>query len=124
MLAIVEQAYRGALEKQFFDCFCLAAELHRQLGGLDMLLRGAAATYAVPAPEPVSLILGGRELATFSVPRTNLGTLLDAGAGVFVEREGLAEHGLTDVEPIDGITVVEGQELARRWPDYRTVCFL
>ncbi|MFC7617397.1 hypothetical protein ACFQV2_32245 [Actinokineospora soli] len=39
-LAIVERAYRGAVEKQFFDALYLAVELHRQLGGMDLLLRG------------------------------------------------------------------------------------
>lgn len=124
VLAIVERAFRGALEKQFFDALYLAAEMHRSLGGMDVLLRGAAAVYALPAP-PGALVLGGLRIDTLPDAREDLSRLVDAGSGIFVEHESLAAHGLggrTDL--LAGVTAVERGSLARRWLDYRTVCFL
>lgn len=125
VLAIVERAYKGAVEKQYFDSLYLAAELHRQLGGLDILLRGAAATYAVPAADTGALVLGGRAIDTLPDPRADLATLLDGGAAVFVERRGLSQHGLDAATPIHpDITVVDDGRVARHWLHYRSVFFL
>lgn len=52
VLGIVERAYRGAVEKQFFDVLYMSVELHRQLGGMDILLRGPAVTCALRGRRP------------------------------------------------------------------------
>ncbi|MEU9113899.1 hypothetical protein AB0D04_19475 [Streptomyces sp. NPDC048483] len=124
-LAIVERAYRGALEKQFFDELYLAVELHRQLGGLDLLLRGQAVTYAVRTEPVPALRIGTRTLDTLSDPRRDLTVLLDAGVRVSAEESALAAyapHGRDRLLP--GVQTAADGELALRWPDYRMVCFL
>jgi len=126
VLAIVERGYRGALEKQFFDELYLATELHRQLGGLDILLRGQAVTYALNAGPPPPLRIGNRTVDTLSDPRKGLRTLLEAGVGVWAEEPALAAVGAggSPGRLLRGIRVARDGELAARWTEYRMVCFL
>ncbi|KJS54223.1 hypothetical protein [Streptomyces rubellomurinus] len=126
-LGIMERGYRGAVEKQFFDAFYLAAELHRHPGGLDLLLRGQAATHAVRARPTPSLRLGDTELDTVTDSRVNLRNLIEAGVRVWVEESALAAFGFAaplDDVLMDGIRVAADGELALRWPEYRAVYFL
>lgn len=123
-LAILERAYRGAVEKQFFDSLCLAVELHRQLGGLDLLLCGPAVSYALRAAPPPALRLGDRVLDTLSDPRADLRRLLAAGVRVWVREPDLAALGLAGGDRLlDGVRLAPAG-LAARWPDYRTVFYL
>ncbi|MEV8597551.1 hypothetical protein [Streptomyces sp. NPDC052012] len=123
VLAIVERGYRGALDKQFFDELYLATELHRQLGGLDVLLRGTAVTYALDAPPPPPLRIGDRVVDTVTDPRAGLRTLLDADVGVWVEEPALAALG-SPRPPLAGVRLAREDEVAARWKDYRMVFFL
>jgi hypothetical protein len=124
-LGIVERAYRGAVEKQFFDSLCLAVELHRQLGGLDLLLCGPAVSYALRADPPPALRLGDRVLDTLSDPRAGLRRLLDAGVRVWVQEPDLAALGLAgDGRLLDGVRLAPAGAMAARWPAYRTVFYL
>jgi hypothetical protein len=124
-LAIVERAHRGTAEKQFFTELYLATELHRQLGGLDILLRGQAVTYAVDAPPPPALHIGGHTVAAHCDPRADLRRLLEAGVRVWAEEPSLATYVPGGREALlpDVHTAAEG-EFALRWPAYRRVCFL
>ena len=121
-LAIVERAYRGAVEKQFFDALYLAVELHRQLGGMDLLLRGPAVSYAAADALVEPIVIGGRELATLTDPRADLRRLQDEGVAVWAERPDVAAFGVGRLLP--GVGIAEPGEFARRWGDYRRVCFL
>lgn len=124
-LAIMERAYRGAVEKQFFDALYLAVELHRQLGGLDVLLRGPAVTYAAAGARVGAIRVGGRTVDTLTDPRADLVRLQGAGVGVWVERPDLAPFGVDGPGALlPGVRVAEEGELARRWDEYRMVCFL
>lgn len=124
-LAIVESGYRGALETQYFDALYSALELHRQLGGLEILLRGSAASYAIdarPAPAP---LIGTVVVATANDPRSGVRRLLEAGVRVWVEEPDLHACGLdTTGRLIPGVERVPRGALAGRWPHYRSVFFL
>lgn len=115
-LAVVERGYRGAVETQFADVLYLVRELNRQLGGLDLSLRGLAATYAVTAAPPDPVV----GVDTLPDPRASLRTLLAEGVTVSVADADLEALGLPgDVPLLPG--VVRG---AARWSDYRAVWFL
>lgn len=121
----MERAYRGALDKQYFDALYIAAELHRRLGGLDLLLRGPAVSYAAPAQPTPALRIGNRTVDTLTDPRRDLATLIEAGARVWAERADLAVFAPGSEGRLhDGVRLAEPGELAARWPDYRMVCFL
>ncbi|WP_156727255.1 hypothetical protein [Streptomyces apocyni] len=126
VLAIVERGYRGALEKQFFDELYLATELHRQLGGLDILLRGPAVTYGLRADRVPPLRIGNRTVDTVSDPRPGLRALLEAGVTVWADEPDLAALGAAGNPDrlIEGVRIARDGELAVRWPEYDMVCFL
>jgi hypothetical protein len=124
-LAIVERAYRGALEVQFADALYCAALFHAQLGGLDLLLRGAAVTYALPAVPVPALTIGRRIVGTLNDPRAGLAALAGAGVHIWVEERDLRAHGVPADRPLmPGARTVAPGELATRWPDYSGVFFL
>lgn len=122
-LAIVERAYRGALEVAYFDALYLGIEIHRQLG-LDVLLRGEAASYAVPAEPLPPLRVGKRLVDTLNAPRDDLVRLRDAGAGIWVEAADLDALGLRRDRLIEGVRCAEVGESALRWPEYDRIFFL
>lgn len=122
-LAIVERAYRGAVEVGYFDALYLGLEIHRQLG-LDVLLRGEAVTYAFAAAPAPPITVGKRLLETLGTPRDDLVRLRDAGVGIWVEEDGLAALGAGPDRLIDGVRCAAPGELAARWPEYDRVFFL
>ncbi|MGW7409505.1 hypothetical protein ACWGI9_38420 [Streptomyces sp. NPDC054833] len=123
-LAIVERAYRGAVEVAYFDALFLGIEIHRQLG-LDVLLRGEAVTYAVDAPAALEpLQVGKRLIDTLDAPRADLLRLRDLGVGIRVEREDLAALGLGEDRLISGVECVAAGEFAARWAEYDRIFFL
>lgn len=122
-LAIVERAYRGSAETQFADVLYLVRELNRQLKGIDLLLRGLAVTYAVPASVPV-IVLGDQKLDTLPDPRASLETLIAEGVTVSVEEPDLAAFGLDGDRLLPGTRLVAAGETALRWNDYLGVWFL
>ncbi|MCL6292859.1 hypothetical protein [Streptomyces sp. 43Y-GA-1] len=125
VLGIVERAYRGAVEKQFFDVLYMAVELHRQLGGMDILLRGPAVTCALRAAETAPLTFGGRVLDTLSDQRRDLRALLAAGVRVLVQEEDLTDLGLGPADLVDAaVRPVTSAQLSGWWPHYRMVSYL
>jgi len=124
-LAIVERAYRGALEKQFFDALYMVVELHRQMGGTDILLRGNAVTYAVRDAEVPPVRLGRRTVDTLTDPRRDLRTLLELGVRVLVEEADLSACGFGAGDLLGPeVSTHSAEEIAARWGDYWMVCFL
>jgi hypothetical protein len=123
-LAIVERAYRGAVETQFSDALYCAYLFHRHLGGLDVLLRGPAVTYAVRAGATPAPRLGGQLLDTVNDPRENLAVLLESEVGVWAEEPDLLAHGLGPGALLPNVRTVPGGAMAARWPAYRSVFYL
>jgi hypothetical protein len=124
-LAIVERAYRGAVETQFSDALYCAYLFHRHLGGLDVLLRGPAVGYAARAARTPPLRLGTTTFGTGTEPGRGLGVLLESGVGVWAEEPDLLAHGLAGEDRLlPGVRRVPGGSMAARWADYRAVFFL
>ena len=76
---------RGAIEDQFADVLYFVHGLHRQSGGVELALRGAAAGFAVQADRPPALRVAGRLLDTLPDPRRSVQLLLDDGVAVWAE---------------------------------------
>jgi hypothetical protein len=123
-LLIVERAYRGAVEDQFADVLYFVHGLHRQSGGVELALRGAAAGYAVQTDRPGALRVAGRLLGTLADPRRSVQLLLDDGVAVWTEEPDLLALG--DTAParlIPGVRCLAAHEVAARWPSYARVWF-
>lgn|GEM_PF-6807900 len=134
-LAIVENGHRGAVETQFADVFYLVRELNRQLGQLDVLLRGAAVVCALRPPEahgggdgpgagptPASRLALGSGVIPLPDVAASVEDLLDDGMAVAVDREDLAAIAVPAGRLISGVAVTHGDPA--RWLDYDGVWFL
>ncbi|MFF4368004.1 hypothetical protein [Streptomyces sp. NPDC001594] len=125
-LLVVERAYRGSVETQFADVLYLARELNRQQGGLDVLLRGLAVTFATAADDdaPARTVRIGRiDLDTLPDPRASLRTLLAEGAGVWAEEADLAGLGTAPDRLLPGVRRAR-PDSRPDWSAYQGVHFL
>lgn len=115
-LVIVDRAYRGSTEAQFFDALYGVLMLGDQLGGMDVVLRGTAVTAAIAddSPPPESL----------PDPRRSVRDLTNKGVAVYVDQPGLATFGLDAKALLPGVTCLDTTELAAKWADYDGVWFL
>lgn len=125
LLAIVDRPYRGVVEAQFVHCLYFARELHRQVGRVDVALRGIAVTLAVRddryRPE---LDFCGQRLDTLPDYRAGVNDLLGDGATVLVDDTDLRALGLSDEHLLPGVRCLDTTLLARDWPAYEGVWFL
>ncbi|GIJ73830.1 hypothetical protein [Virgisporangium ochraceum] len=124
-LAIVERAYRGAVENQYADALYCAYLLHQHMGGLDILLRGPAVSYVAAAPAPPGLRVGDRVVRTLSDPRAGLRRLIAAGVGVWAEEQDVLALGLSTEDCVAvGVSMTDSAEMTRRWDGYWSVFYL
>jgi hypothetical protein len=122
VLAIMERAYRGAVETQYADLPFVLRDLHRQLGGMVVLLRGVAVTLALDGPDPVPLRLGGTTLDTLPDRRHAVRGMLEDGIAVHVDEQDLVAAGLTVRRLLPGVRPAGPHDLP--WADYDHVWFL
>jgi len=106
-LVIVERAHRGALEEQYADVLWLVRTLHR-LSPMSLLLRGAAAVYAVDRPAP---------------SRDTMLSLSDNNS-LFVAASSLADLGLSGRPLLPGVRVLSDREVAAQWTTHDRIWFL
>jgi hypothetical protein len=123
-LAIVERGYRGAAEVQFCDLGYLCAGLHSRLGGMDVVLRGSAVTFAVSAPAVPGVRIADRLLDTLPDQRRSVRGMLAGGAAVYVDEPDLRALGLPVSRLLPGVRCLDTSALADNWPDYLGVWFL
>ena len=123
-LAIVERGYRGCVEVQFCDLGYLARGLRVQLGGLDVVLRGSAVTFALAGKFDRVLRLGDTAVDTLADQRRSLHGLIADGADVYVDEPDLRSLGLSADRLVPGVTCLDTTAMAANWPDYEGVWFL
>ncbi|MER6022995.1 hypothetical protein [Streptomyces anulatus] len=125
VLCVIDRAYRGAVEVQFFHPLYGLLDLHGQFAKVDLALRGATVTMAVEEDSYVpSVQLGSTLLETLPDYRGSVRDLVAAGFEVFVDEDALAELGFAPDRLVAGVTCVAASELARRWPTYDQVWFV
>lgn len=124
-LALLDRAYRGAVEAQYFDSLYGVLEFHRLLGRIDLALRGLSVTLAVQddAYRPV-LAIGQSTVDTLPDYRGSVSRMVADGIVVFVDGADLLRLGLDPATVLPGVQVVDTTALAARWPDYDGVWFL
>jgi hypothetical protein len=130
VLAIIENGHRGGVETQFADVFYLVRELNRQVGRIDVLLRGPAVICALNAVKPDGAARADREVrigpavAPLPDPPASIRALLGDGMSVVVDGGDLAALGLGVERLVAGVTVTDGEADAADWLDYDGVWFL
>jgi hypothetical protein len=122
-LAIVERAYRGAVEQRYAHVLWLIEALHRQ-HPTTLLLRGHAAGYAVDAPPPPPLRLGPGEVEHLPDYREALGRLRAAGVRLLVSTSSLRVLGLSDRTLVEGLEPVDDAAVVVLCAEYDYVWYL
>lgn len=123
LLVVLERGHRGTAEVQFADSLYVCRGLHRQLGGIDLLLRGSSVTFGVdtaPVP-PVSI---GDRLVHVPDRTAAVRALLDDGVRVWVDERDLRSRGFDTDRLIGGVLPGDTAALAATWSDYQGVWFL
>lgn len=125
VLGVIDRAYRGAVEVQFFDALYGILDFRGQLGGIALMLRGAAVTLAVDERtyQPV-VEFGPVRVDTLPDYRRNLRQLVAEGVPVMVDEPDLRALGLGPEDLVPGVECLDTNELAARWPDYDGVWFV
>ncbi|MGP3947301.1 hypothetical protein [Streptomyces sp. 7N604] len=125
LLGVVDRAYRGAVEAQFFDVLYGLLDFRKQFGHADLVLRGQAVTLAVDEdgyrPE---LELGSLRMDTLPDYRRTVREVVAEGVAVLVDEADLRALGFRPGRLISGVTCLDTTELAARWPEYDGVWFV
>jgi len=123
VLAVLERAYRGALEEQYAHVLWMLLSLLRLGGGIAVLLRGNAALYARRGQAWPALDVAGIRVPP---PEYEAGVagLLETGGSVFVMDADLGALGLTAPDLCAGVTVVTRDDVGRLFSSYASVWYL
>jgi hypothetical protein len=125
VLCVLDRAYRGAVEAQFFHALYGLLDLHDQFERVDVALRGAAVTMAVEEDlyRP-SVRLGTMVLDTLPDYRGSVRELIAEDFTVYVDRAAVTALGFTPEQLVPGTVCLDSAELALRWPEYDQVWFV
>lgn len=125
VLGILDRAYRGAVEAQFFDALYGVLDFRTQLGGVDLALRGGAVTLAVDEHvyRPV-VDLGPLHLDGLPDYRASVRELIAEGVGVYADERDLAALGFGPADLVPGVSCVDTSAMAAKWTDYDGVWFV
>lgn len=121
VLAVVERAYRGAVETQYAHLPFVLRDLHRQLGEVVVLLRGPAVTLGLDGPAQPVLRLGHAVVDTLPDRRDAVRGLLDDGVAVFVDDADLRTAGLPTSRLLAGVRTADRRTLP--WDGFAHVWF-
>jgi hypothetical protein len=124
LLAVLERPVQtGQVETSYADLLYVVRELHRQFGGVQLLLRGAAVTAAVDGRhDPPAL--GPTLRAVAPSPAEGLAALLADGVTVRADLASLTRLGLAPQRLVSGVRPCDAGRLAEELPAYERVWFL
>ncbi|MEU3465607.1 hypothetical protein ABZ721_37430 [Streptomyces sp. NPDC006733] len=125
VLGVIDRAYRGSVEVQFFDALYGILDFRAQLGGVALALRGAAVTLAVDELSYTPTVdLGPVNVGTLPDYRNQVRRLIAEGVPVMVDEPDLRALGFEPGDVVPGVEVLNTNELAARWPEYDGVWFV
>ena len=113
MLAIVERAYRGAIEEQYAHILWLTHALRKMQGEVSLLLRGNAVLYARRGQLRPGLAIGGLEVDHLPDYGSALEALLADGVAVYALADDLRRLGVEARGLVPGVEQVELSGMAR-----------
>jgi sulfur relay (sulfurtransferase) DsrF/TusC family protein len=111
-LNIVETAYRATLEEQDDTILWLSRSLQAAGAKVDVLLKGAAVSYALAAQDASGLALGTESQTQPPRLADDIAKLLAGGAAVYIVEDDLAERGIVGEEIVEGVERIRGTALA------------
>lgn len=125
LLAVIERPVQtGQVETSYADLLYVVRELHRQFGGVQLLLRGAAVTAAADGTHHGPPPLGPTLPAVAPSPAEGLAALLADGVTVRADLASLTRFGLAPQRLVSGVQACDAGRLAEELPAYERVWFL
>lgn len=125
LLAVLERPVQtGEVETSYADVLYVVRELHRQFGGVHLLLRGAAVTAAVDGARQEPPALGPTLRAVAPGRAEGLAALLADGVTVRADTASLARLALAPHRLVSGVQPCDAGLLAAELPAYERVWFL
>ncbi len=127
LLAVIERGYRGSVEVQYGDLLYVCRGLQSVLGGVDLVLRGSAVTFALaPGAEPAAPPAHEPDAEPGRVPdpRAGLAGLIAAGSRVWVDEPDLCAIGCAHAALLPGAERRDTDLMSELWPEYREVWYL
>ncbi|MDJ0346543.1 hypothetical protein QMK19_33125 [Streptomyces sp. H10-C2] len=125
VLGVIDRAYRGSVEVQFFDALYGILDFRAQLGGVALALRGAAVTLAVDEDAYLPVVeFGPLRLETLPDYRNSVRQLVAEGVPVMVDEPDLRALGFGPLDLVPGVDCLDTNELAARWSEYDGVWFV
>jgi hypothetical protein len=112
-LAIVERAYRGAVEEQYAHIIAATIAFGRIGCATDLLLRGNAVLYAIRGQPEVRLTIGATRVEHLPRYDSAIGALLQQGASVHVYETDCQRLGIDPERLISGVAVADLGAVAR-----------
>jgi hypothetical protein len=111
-LNIVETAYRATLEEQDDTILWLSRSLQGAGAEIDVLLKGAAVSYAVTAQDASGLAFGAERQTEPPRLADEIAKLVAGGATVYLVEDDLVERGILAEEIIPGVERIGAAALA------------
>lgn len=121
VLAIVERAYRGAIEEQYANILWLSHVLRRLRGEIDVLLRSNAVRYALQDQPRTRLVIGMQVIETLPHYETEVRNLLDAGVSIYVSAADCDRFQIDRERLIAGVVAVDVPCVARLFAEHTHV---
>lgn len=111
-LAIVERAFRGAIEEQYGHIIWLTRSLRMMRCEVDLMLRGNTVLYGLKDQPHQALEIGGVTISHLPHYESALRALLDDRATVFADRAATQRLGIGVQRLIDGIILYDAEDFA------------
>lgn len=118
ILQVVESAYRANFEEQDDPVLWLTAVLKGAGAPVDVLLRGAAVSYAARTQDASGLVLGAWTQKNPPDIVRDLARLREKGANVYVLEDELDRRGIRKDELVEGLAVVKAEALPTLFAGY------
>ena len=121
-LAIIERAYRGAVEEQYGHVIWYM-QMHRKIRDLvDVLLRGNAIFYALREQKAQSLTIGGMDLSCLPFYELAIRDLINDGAEVYVYANDMKLFGVQSDQLVPGVRELDVNGVVAAMNNHMYIC--
>lgn len=122
-LAIVERAFRGAIEEQYGHIVWLSRVIRKMGGQTSLLLRGNAVLFAAANVQPLELRVGDVVVKDLPHYETTLGKMAVEGVPLYAFRPDCDRLGISRDRLIPEIKLIDEKDLSRLCAEHDCVWY-
>ncbi|KST67456.1 DsrE family protein [Mastigocoleus testarum] len=121
VLNIVESAYRGTLEEQDDTILWLSQSFHNAGVDISILLRGNAVNYLVNEQKPFNLHFGHWKQTQPPELDRDLEMMINKNIPIYAIAEDIQDRALPQNRLIDGVSLIEKNQIAQLFEQFEYV---